>query len=86
MYVYSSKLMGIQLILTSSTLRCMTRSLLDSSVEMEFLVSDESPYLSHHPCKILRQEMLILKVKNENVAKVQKWFIVMVVTQHNYNL
>ena len=32
----------------------MTRSLLDSSIEMEFLVSDESPYFSHYACEILR--------------------------------
>ena len=31
----------------------MTRSLLDSSIEMEFLVSDESPYFPHYPCKML---------------------------------
>ena len=27
---------------------------LDSSIEMEFLVSDESPYFSHYACEILR--------------------------------
>ena len=26
---------------------------LDSSIEMEFLVSDESPYYFHYACKIL---------------------------------
>ena len=30
----------------------MTRSLLDSSIKMEFLVSDESSYLFHYPSKI----------------------------------
>ena len=30
----------------------MTRSLLGSSIEMEFLVSDESSYFSHYPSKI----------------------------------
>ena len=38
-------------------------SLLDSSIEMEFLVSDESPYFSHYTCEILRA--------SENVAKVR---------------
>ena len=32
----------------------MTRTLLDSSIEMEFLESDESPYFSHYACEILR--------------------------------
>ena len=32
----------------------MTRSLLDSSIEMEFLVSDESPYFSHYAWEILQ--------------------------------
>ena len=32
----------------------MTRSLLDSSIEMVFLVSDESPYFSQYACEILR--------------------------------
>ena len=31
----------------------MTRSPLDSSIEMEFLVSDESPHFSHYVFKIL---------------------------------
>ena len=31
----------------------MTRSLLDFSIEMEFLVSDESPYFSHYACEML---------------------------------
>ena len=29
-------------------------SLLATSIEMEFLVSDESPYFSHYACEILR--------------------------------
>ena len=53
----------------------MTRSLLDSSIEMEFMVSEESPYFSHYtPVKSYGQEMLIFKVTSENVAKVQKLF------------
>ena len=32
----------------------LNRSLLDSSIEMEFLVSDESLYFSHYACKMLR--------------------------------
>ena len=46
----------------------MTRSLLDSSIEMEFLVLHESSYFSHHACKILRATDV--KVISENVAKV----------------
>ena len=38
--------------MASAILRCMTRSFLDSSVEMEFLVSDENSYLSHYPSTI----------------------------------
>ena len=51
----------------------MTRSLLDSSIETEILVSDESPYFSHMPVKIYLQQMLFVKVISENVAKVHKW-------------
>ena len=47
----------------------MTRSHLDSSIEMEFLVSDESPYFSHYACKILRAQMLPVKVISENVGE-----------------
>ena len=51
----------------------MIRSLLDSAIEMEFLVSEESPYFSHHPCKILRPRDVDFKsYTSENVAKVQK--------------
>ena len=32
----------------------MVRSLMDSSIEVEFLISDESPYFSHYTCEILR--------------------------------
>ena len=51
----------------------MTRSLMDPSIEMECLVSVESFYFSHYPVKYDMQQMLILKVTSENVAKVQKW-------------
>ena len=55
-------------------INCMTRSLLDSAIEMEFLVSDESSYFSHYPVKYDMQRMLILKVTttSENVVKVQQ--------------
>ena len=39
----------------------MTRSLLDSSIEMEFLVSDESPYFSHYACTILLATDVVYK-------------------------
>ena len=39
----------------------MTRSLLDSSIEMEFLVSDESTYFSHYACKILLATDVVCK-------------------------
>ena len=45
----------------------MTRSLSDSLIEMEFLVSDESPYFSHYACEILHATDVI----SENVAKVR---------------
>ena len=32
----------------------MTRSLLDLSIKMQILVSEERPYISHHPGNILR--------------------------------
>ena len=32
----------------------MFRSLMDSSIDVEFLISDESPYFSHYACEILR--------------------------------
>ena len=31
----------------------MFRSLMDSSIDVEFLISDESPYFSHYACEIL---------------------------------
>ena len=31
----------------------MVRSLMDSSIKVEFLISDESPYFSHYVCEIL---------------------------------
>ena len=47
----------------------MTRSLLDLSIEMEFLVSDESPYIIlNTPVKFYLQQMLFVKVISENVA------------------
>ena len=33
----------------------MVRSLMDSSIEVEFLITDESPYFPHYACEILRQ-------------------------------
>ena len=41
----------------------MTRSRLDSSIEMEFLVglSDESPYFSHFTCKMLLATYVVCK-------------------------
>ena len=32
----------------------MVRSHMDSSIEVELLISDESPYFSHYACEILR--------------------------------
>ena len=32
----------------------MIRLLLDSSIEMEILISDESPYFSRYACKMLQ--------------------------------
>ena len=40
----------------------MTRSPLDSSIEMEILVSDESSYFSHYACKILRATDVACKI------------------------
>ena len=52
----------------------MTKSLLDLTIEMEFLVSDETYIFPHYAC-IYVQQMLIVKVITENVAKVQKlWY------------
>ena len=31
----------------------MVRSFMDSSIEVELLISDESPYFSHYACEIL---------------------------------
>ena len=42
--------------------------------KFEFLVSDESPYFSHYawsPVKFYVQQMLLVKVISENVAKVR---------------
>ena len=32
----------------------MFRSHMDSSIEVDFLIQDESPYFSHYACEILR--------------------------------
>ena len=32
----------------------MVRSLMDSSIEVEFLIPDESPCFSHYACEIVR--------------------------------
>ena len=50
----------------------MTRSLLDSSIEMEFCYQMKAPIFLINPVKSYSQQMLILKVTSENVAKVQK--------------
>ena len=40
----------------------------DSSIEMEFLVSDESPIFLITPVKFYLQQLLFVKVTSENVA------------------
>ena len=63
--------MELVLIVYELSLRCiMVRSLTDSSIEVEFLISDESPYFSHYACEMLRATDV--KVISENVAKVRK--------------
>ena len=49
-FVVSSKATSINILIQ---LKVYDSILLDSSIEMEFLVSDESPYFSHYACKIL---------------------------------
>ena len=39
----------------------MVRSLMDSSIEVEFLISDESPYFSLNACEILRAKDVACK-------------------------
>ena len=61
----------------------MTRSLLDSSIEMEFLVSDESPYFSHYVCEILRA--------TDVACKSYKWkrsdsSVTTIITIHEFSL
>ena len=34
---------------------------MDSSIEVEFLISDESPYFSHYACKILLATDVVCK-------------------------
>ena len=46
------------------------KQLLDTSIEMEYLVSDESPYFLITPVKVYVQPILLVKVISENVAKV----------------
>ena len=53
----------------------MTRSFLDSSIEMEFL-KDPIFLIRPTPLKYDMQQMWILKVISENVAKVQKLYVV----------
>ena len=42
-------------------------------IGIDILISEESPILLSNPVKPYGQEMLILKVTSENVAKVHKW-------------
>ena len=51
----------------------LTVSFIEMPIGIEFLISEESPYYSHNPVKSYGQEMLILKVMSENVAKVHQW-------------
>ena len=53
----------------------MTRSLLDSSIEMGFWYKIKAPICLITPVKYDMQQMLILKVTSKNVAKVQKWLM-----------
>ena len=48
-------------------------SLLEMPIGIDIVISGEIPYFSHYPVKSYGQEMLILKVTSENVAKVHKW-------------
>ena len=48
----------------------MVRSIIDSSIEEEFLISDESPYFLITPVKFYVQQILLVKVISENVTKV----------------
>ena len=48
----------------------MTRSLLDSSIEIEFLVSDESPYFSHYTCEIVKVICDVIKQNQSEVGNI----------------
>ena len=48
-------------------------SLLEMPIGIDILKSEESPYFAHTAVQSYGQEMSILKVTSENVAKVHKW-------------
>ena len=53
----------------------MVRSLnMDSSIEVEFLISDEGPIFLIMPVTFYLQPMLFVKVMSENIAKVVTTF------------
>ena len=49
----------------------MFRSHIDSSIEVEFLISDESPDFSITPVKFYVQQMLLVELISKNVAIVR---------------
>ena len=47
----------------------MFRSPLDLSIEVEFLISDESPYFSYYVCEILRATDVVCKSYKRNCSE-----------------
>ena len=64
----------------------MTRSLLDSSIEIEFLVSDESSYFSHYPSKIRHATDVDFKSYNQKCSESSEIVVTTIITIYEPSL
>ena len=64
----------------------MTRSLLDSSIEIEFLVSDESSYFSHYECKFLRATDVACKSYKRERSESSEIVVTTIITIYELSL
>ena len=61
----------------------MVRSLMDSSIEMEFLISDESPYFSDYACEMLRATYVACKSYKRKRSESS---VTTIITIHEFSL
>ena len=61
----------------------MVPSLMDSSIEVAFLISDESPYFSHYACEILRATDVACKSYKQKRSESS---VTTIITIHEFSL